>query len=428
MIPEECAGRFRVEGPLGEGSCGVVFRAVQVALGRPVALKVIRGTDLPSLAARFLDEAQVTTRSPTPASSWCWTAAPATGRRGSPTSCSKGRRCSRACRPAPSRSTRRSTSPRRPATPSSTGTLLLRGSDGATVLSHLCALATGASADRRTTMSGSVLTLDLIRMLQPEDLAAARRGATKAGFALSGGVGEITQCKTHYTCGAASMEVWLRLNRPAELVRITHQMFCQGSAAETSSTLKPARFSLIYHSGDRVFSSEMLSGDEGTEDRCDLDILLQSALMDKISMGNWSAYDVYADSGGISNVTGGNSGANPAYLARELKRVTGQPFHYQHVFGSVKSFFLNLKSPVTQAEIVDLAIGQCRAGKQVVVLYNTNPAKATALHYVTLASWDASTETGYVVDTCETKATRSKLYPMTRQYLTERLRAVIHPE
>lgn len=326
------------------------------------------------------------------------------------------------------------------------GTLLRQASDGLTVLSHLASLAACSPADKRSTMSGSSLALDLIRMLRAEDLGAAMKSfdapiqgprplgrPAKVGYPLPGGLGEITQCTVHFTCGAASMEVWLRLNQPAELVRIAHQLFCDGTSITRSSTLKPARNSQIYHAGDTIFKNERFRGDEGTEDRCDLDILLQSALMDKIALGNLSAYDVYADSGGIWNVMDGNSGGHPMYLEREMERLTGHPFAYAHNLnpldlGGFARFFGNLRARTDQSALVDLAVAQCRAGKQVIICFQTKPSDAMALHYVTIAAYDHGSGTFYYVDTCETKSARSKLYKMTKQEMMDSLRSVIHPQ
>ena len=57
-----CAGRFRIEGRLGAGGMGEVYRAADDSLGRAVAVKVLRPdhTDRPDLRRRFLDEAQLT--------------------------------------------------------------------------------------------------------------------------------------------------------------------------------------------------------------------------------------------------------------------------------------------------------------------------------------------------------------------------------
>src|SRR3954469_19825101 len=41
LIGRVLKGAFRIEGKIGEGGMGVVFRATQVNLGRPVAVKVI---------------------------------------------------------------------------------------------------------------------------------------------------------------------------------------------------------------------------------------------------------------------------------------------------------------------------------------------------------------------------------------------------
>jgi hypothetical protein len=317
---------------------------------------------------------------------------------------------------------------------------LIADSGGGTVLHHLSALASCEPDDRRSTMSGPGLALDLIRMLQPEDLEAAKRatqaaqrpGQKKAGHPLPGGLGEITQNTVHYTCGAASAQVWMRLNAREELVRIVHQLHCDGRATlYRDGRLKPARFSLVYHAGARIYANETFRGDEGTEDRCDLDILLQSSLMDKIALGNLSAYDVYSDSGGIWNVLNGNSGSHPMYLKREMERLTGLTWAYQHSLdpyklGGFARFFGNLRTRTEQGALVDAAVAQGTAGKHFLICFQTNPSDAMALHYVCVVGYDASRRTFYYVDTCEKKEERAKLYPMTRDEMMSSLRCVVY--
>jgi serine/threonine protein kinase/DNA-binding beta-propeller fold protein YncE len=55
-------GDFRVEDEVGRGGMGVVYRAVQISLGRPVALKVIAGTLSDNIAFRdrFVRESRLT--------------------------------------------------------------------------------------------------------------------------------------------------------------------------------------------------------------------------------------------------------------------------------------------------------------------------------------------------------------------------------
>lgn len=62
LVGQTVDGRYAIEGILGEGGMGTVYRAKHVVLGRALALKVLR-SDLSQeadLAARFLQEAQAT--------------------------------------------------------------------------------------------------------------------------------------------------------------------------------------------------------------------------------------------------------------------------------------------------------------------------------------------------------------------------------
>ncbi|MET0343035.1 MAG: serine/threonine-protein kinase [Polyangiales bacterium] len=55
--------RYRIEGPLGEGGMGVVYKARHVALNKPLALKVLRGEVAKDadVVRRFMQEAQAAT-------------------------------------------------------------------------------------------------------------------------------------------------------------------------------------------------------------------------------------------------------------------------------------------------------------------------------------------------------------------------------
>jgi serine/threonine protein kinase len=61
QFPDGIAPGFAIEGVIGRGAHGIVYRAVQVNLGRPVALKVLRDDALSerSIRDRFLQEARI---------------------------------------------------------------------------------------------------------------------------------------------------------------------------------------------------------------------------------------------------------------------------------------------------------------------------------------------------------------------------------
>src|SRR5256885_215825 len=64
LVGQVLKGAYRIEGKIGEGGMGVVFRATQVSLGRPVAVKMIHvGSRIPSSGVeRFFLEARLLSR------------------------------------------------------------------------------------------------------------------------------------------------------------------------------------------------------------------------------------------------------------------------------------------------------------------------------------------------------------------------------
>lgn len=325
----------------------------------------------------------------------------------------------------------------------SNGTLLRKGSDKLSILEHLSQLATD---DKNDKTSGPRLVRDILRMLNPENISELMKRADKMtyhlndkgqqkqdGIPMPGGLGEITQCPTHYTCGAATMQVWMRLNQPEELVRIAHDLVSKGKAEIKGDSLKPARGSLDFHEGDKIYDNELYLTKAGKEDRSDLDIILQSALMDEIAIGNWQPYDVNADSGGFWNVLDGNSGGHPMYMQREMEQLTGKPFEYQHNLnvyglGGVSRFLGNLSDRTPQDQLVAQLKNQLQAGKQVMIAYQTRSGDPMALHYVTVVGYDPKSDKFYYADTDEPKDTRAKMYTKTSQDMMDVLRCVIYPK
>jgi serine/threonine protein kinase len=59
-VPQFIAGRFRIEGEIGTGGMGTVYRAIHLGLDRPVAVKIIKSEFAADrdVAERFLREAR----------------------------------------------------------------------------------------------------------------------------------------------------------------------------------------------------------------------------------------------------------------------------------------------------------------------------------------------------------------------------------
>ena len=64
LVGRTVAGKFLVEGLIGSGAMGAVYRARQIALDKTVAIKVLHGehADDPAFAARFQREAKAASR------------------------------------------------------------------------------------------------------------------------------------------------------------------------------------------------------------------------------------------------------------------------------------------------------------------------------------------------------------------------------
>src|ERR1700691_4466256 len=64
LVGRTIAGKFLVEGLIGSGAMGAVYRARQIALDKTIAIKVLHGehADDPAFAARFQREAKAASR------------------------------------------------------------------------------------------------------------------------------------------------------------------------------------------------------------------------------------------------------------------------------------------------------------------------------------------------------------------------------
>ncbi len=91
----------------------------------------------------------------------------------------------------------------------------------------------------------------------------------------------------HFTCGAASVENYLRLNNPGELVRIVKDLAMKGEVTlKDGSKMNAPTGSLNFKAGDSFSkkNTEGLYKDHNTEDRSRFNIIFQSAVMDEIAL------------------------------------------------------------------------------------------------------------------------------------------------
>src|SRR5688500_6763113 len=94
VAPGELVGRFEIMRPIGRGSFGVIFRALDTELGRHVAVKLVRPERLgaPKLVELFRTEAEAAARLNHPNIVTIHDVGCTTARRTSYSSSSKGRR------------------------------------------------------------------------------------------------------------------------------------------------------------------------------------------------------------------------------------------------------------------------------------------------------------------------------------------------
>lgn len=91
----------------------------------------------------------------------------------------------------------------------------------------------------------------------------------------------------HYTCGSASIQNYIRLNKPAELVRMVKELATKGETTlADGKTMNAPIASLNFKAGDKFTknNSEGIYKDHNTEDRSRFNIIFQSAVMDEIAM------------------------------------------------------------------------------------------------------------------------------------------------
>lgn len=280
----------------------------------------------------------------------------------------------------------------------SSGVLKAKDKDGNSTLNNLHDM---AFKSPQKVSDNKQLVKDAIKLLQPGDE----------------GRKEITQGNIHYTCGAASIEQYMKKFEPAELIRVVKDLAQKGeSTLRGGQTIKAGTGSLDFRAGKEINATknEIKKYGDGSgkvhENRSAFDIIFQSAAMRSIALiggdmtgENTSAfsdlnilhktgvidldYNLESDSD-FSGVQKGNRGGHPGAIATFLEQTTGKKYDYEHSLtlnNQIGDFFakgyLNLKDKQEDnSSLIDQLKTSLGKGKETVFVFGKD---IDSLHYVT---------------------------------------------
>lgn len=233
----------------------------------------------------------------------------------------------------------------------------------------------------------------------------------------------ITQGNIHYTCGAASIEQFMKKFEPAEMIRIVKDLAHKGETELKNGTkIKAGTDSLNFRTGSKVNASvseisKYGDGKQVLEDRSAFDIIFQSAVMKNIALiggdltgQNTSAlsdlwianktdlidldYNLESDSD-YSSIERGNRGGHPGAISNFLSAATGKQYDYKHSLtleGMVGKFWSKIADPAAKSylnlkereknnkPLIEQLKTSLAKGKDTVFVYGKD---LNSLHYVT---------------------------------------------
>lgn len=324
-------------------------------------------------------------------------------------------------------------------------TLLIKDTDNNTILENLLSIKNSKNID------GNKLFIETIKMLQKSDINqiikmsenakdsnTSNNGINRSidkknniyqeGVSPTGGIKEITQCTSRYTCGAASMQVYFQNEKPEFLVKLIKDL-----AMDNKSKFSNISFT------NPSDSFELASGKEkdSKEDRSSIDILIQSAIMNKVNLSLKffnSEYDVLKDyeTGktvkDIWSKLNGNGGGNPKRMAKVMTQITDKKFDYIHsinLTGGILEKAYGIGAPAYNENVLKKLDEQIEKGNKTIIAYNTNPNDPLGLHYVTVLGKNSKGEYCFV-DTDQNKETGSIIFSMNRKEMLEKIRALVY--
>ncbi|MFN8673064.1 MAG: hypothetical protein U0457_13420 [Candidatus Sericytochromatia bacterium] len=326
------------------------------------------------------------------------------------------------------------------------GTLNKKDSDGKTMLQNLKEIYNSKKID------GPKVMKELVAMLNPSDIKEnlklsektefasdhgekdsnrsidKKNGVFQKGVSPTGGLKEITQCTAHYTCGAASMEAFLKTEAPEQLIKMVKDLVTSGESKFGDRKITNPPKALNFHAGMSVGGTK--------EDRTDADIIIQSAIMNKIALTS-ATYNVEKDFSysstvdDILNKVKGNGGGSPKPIAHMLEDMTGKKFDYEHSLdfgaldvGGVVARAYGIGAPKSNEDLYKILDTHINKGEKTIIAYNTNPNDKLGLHFVTVLGKNDKGEFVFL-DTDQEKEVGSKLFTMKEAEMKNKIRSVI---